>query len=235
MKRSQRLIAVLLLAAVMLPMFHAAALADSLDLFTAKELEERKMVIKTNQALLQDSPMGGNILASLKKKTVVYFIASVHNGLWYHVATKDGLTGYIFWDEAKFVHKPTSPEILELLFDDEEMKQMVMKVSGNCVNMRAGIAGTKEHKQIVNYYDGLMNNETVYCISQKKNWYLVVRAKRSQDSGHLVGWVYGDFLNNKDVNKWNKYVGGVPANQETIRKLQMDRTAAKIIRTLENR
>ena len=235
MKRSLRLVAAFLLAALMLPLIHLPALAAELETFSDKELEERKMTISVSQAQLRDDPVGGNVLAVLKKKTVVYFIASVHSGLWYRVATKDGQTGYIFWDEAKFSHNPTSPEIKELLFDEAEMKQRVMKVTGNSVNMRAGIAGTKGHKQIVNYYDGLMKNETVYCISHKKNWYLVVRAKKSKEDGHLVGWVYGDFLDNKSIDKWNKYVGGVPADKDTIRNLQMEKTAAKVIRTLENR
>ena len=235
MKRSLRLLAVFLLAALLIPLFHVPALAAELDTFSAKELEERKMTISVTQAQLRDDPVGGNVLAVLKKQTVVYFIASVHGGLWYRVATRDGQTGYIFWDEAKFVHKPTSAEIRELLFDEEEMKQRIMKVTGSCVNMRAGIAGTKGHQQIVNYYDGLMNNETVYCIGHKKNWYLVVRAKKSREDGHLVGWVYGDFLDNHSINKWKKYVGGVPADKETIRSLQMEKTAAKVIRTLENR
>ena len=235
MKGSLRLLAVFLLAALLIPLFHVPALAAELDTFSAKELEERKMTISVTQAQLRDDPVGGNVLAVLKKQTVVYFIASVHGGLWYRVATRDGQTGYIFWDEAKFAHKPTSAEIRELLFDEEEMKQRIMKVTGSCVNMRAGIAGTKGHQQIVNYYDGLMNNETVYCIGHKKNWYLVVRAKKSREDGHLVGWVYGDFLDNHSINKWKKYVGGVPADKETIRNLQMEKTAAKVIRTLENR
>ena len=114
MKRSMRLLAVFLLAALLIPLFHVPALAAELDTFSAKELEERKMTISVTQAQLREDPVGGNILAVLKKQTVVYFIASVHGGLWYRVATRDGQTGYIFWDEAKFAHKPTSAEIREL-------------------------------------------------------------------------------------------------------------------------
>ena len=235
MKRSLRMMAAISLAVLLLPLLSWTAFAAELETFSAQELEERKMTISVSQAQLRDEPVGGNVLTTLKKKTTVYFIASAHSGLWYRVATKNGLTGYIFWDEAKFVHNPTSPEIKELLFDEEEMKQRVMKVTGNYVNMRAGIAGTKGHKEIVNYHSGLMNNETVYCIDHKKNWYLVVRAKKSKDDGHLVGWVYGDFLDNYSTDKWKKYIGGIPADKETIRKLQSDKTAAKVIRTLENR
>ena len=93
------------------------------------------------------------------------------------------------------------------VYSKEELDAMTMVVTADYVNMRGGYAGTSGHKQIINYSDGLMKGEQVYCLDRHNGWYCVLRIK-----GHnsTVGWVWGDFVRFKsaDVSNGGKNAGG---------------------------
>ncbi len=104
-------------------------------------------------------------------------------------------------------------------YTKEELAAMTMVVTADYVNMRGGYAGTPKHKEIINYNDGLMKGEEVYCLDKHNGWYCVLRIQ-----GHkcTVGWVWGDFVKFKSAdvangggdvaNSSSKYVGGTPAS-----------------------
>ncbi len=105
-------------------------------------------------------------------------------------------------------------------YTKEELAAMTMVVTTDYVNMRGGYAGTPKHKEIINYSDGLMKGEKVYCLDKHNGWYCVLRIQ-----GHkcTVGWVWGDFVKFMSADVANggvgdvsngsnsKYVGGTPA------------------------
>ena len=109
------------------------------------------------------------------------------------------------------------------VYTQEELNAMTMVVTADYVNMRAGYAGTDGHKQIINYSDGLMKGEQVYCLDRHNGWYCVLRIQGHKST---VGWVWGDFVSFKsndvanggkakggDVsNSSSKHVGGSPAS-----------------------
>lgn len=136
-------------------------------------------------------------------------------------------------------------------YTKEELDAMTMVVTADYVNMRAGYAGTAGHKQIINYSDGLMKGEEVYCLDRHKGWYCVLRIK-----GHnsTVGWVWGDFVRFKsstsdvpnggnaakggggDVSNGSKskYVGGTPAADTNAVKNHYYSQYNQVINTLKD-
>ncbi|MBR4502138.1 MAG: SH3 domain-containing protein [Clostridia bacterium] len=130
------------------------------------------------------------------------------------------------------------------VYTKEELDAMTMVVTADYVNMRAGYAGTSGHKQIINYNDGLMKGEEVYCLDRHKGWYCVLRIK-----GHnsTVGWVWGDFVKFKTTDVSNggnakggdvsngsksKYVGGTPASDTNSVKNHYSSQYNQVINTL---
>ena len=127
------------------------------------------------------------------------------------------------------------------VYTKEELDSMTMVVTANYVNMRAGYAGTAGHKQIINYNDGLMKGEEVYCLDKHNGWYCVMRI---QGHKNTVGWVWGDFVRFKSTETANgggdvsnssssKYVGGTPATDANSVKNHYNSQHDQVINTLK--
>ncbi len=231
MKRSLRLVAVLALMTLLVPMFRFTS-AKAAEL----TLEQRRLTVRVatyvNYSDLGKNSTGSEIIKKLHNGDTLFFVDVLYGGLQYYVMTPEGEFGYIFWDEVDFAH----PEYFkDLMMTKEALKKKALHISGNYVNMRAGIAGTKDHQKIINYYEGLMDGNVVYYLEKKNNWFKVVTQGTDRNGRHMVGWIYGDFIReNHAGKKWDKYIGGIPADEYTKRVLQFDATAAKMILTLKN-
>ena len=128
------------------------------------------------------------------------------------------------------------------VYTKEELDAMTMVVTADYVNMRAGYAGTAGHKQIINYSDGLMKGEEVYCLDRHNGWYCVLRI---QGHNSTVGWVWGDFVKFKSTDVANggggdvsnssssKYVGGTPASDTNAVKNHYYSQYNQVINTLK--
>ena len=129
------------------------------------------------------------------------------------------------------------------VYTQEQLDAMTMVVTADYVNMRAGYAGTPGHKEIINYSNGLMKGEQVYCLDTHNGWYCVMRIQ-----GHktTVGWVWGDFVKFKSTDVANgggggdvsnssssKYVGGTPASDADAVKAQYSTKCDQVIDTLK--
>ncbi len=127
-------------------------------------------------------------------------------------------------------------------YTEEQLRQMTMFITGDYVNMRAGYAGTAGHKEIINWSNGLMKDEKVYCVDKHNGWYCLVCVRGDHV---LCGWVWGDYVETLEKHTQRggavvaerggtqqKYVGGVPTgNMDQVREkysTQVDR----VLRTL---
>ncbi len=215
MKRFPRVLAVTALLVLLFSMVPATeTLAETaktyydLSIRTDEEKAASLMTVTAGSTKMYNE--SNEVICTLKRNEKVYFLWM--SGDYCYVirdkASKEGnLGGYVALSDLQF-------ENFDLIMDslkDDEIKKFAVRVTGDYVNMRAGIAGTKQHKEIINWDSGLRKGETVYAYQTKNNWYKVVR-KKKVGGVHQVGWVWGDFIDNDGPSIWrDRYVGGVPA------------------------
>ena len=221
MKRSLRALTVMALLVMVFSLFEVnLALAEAnkvyydLSLRTEEELNASMMTVTAGKTKMYDE--NNEVICTLTKDEIVYFV-SMDGDFCYVIRKKHtaqgNVGGYVPLADLQFEN---FVDIMEKLGAD--IAKFAVKVTGDYVNMRAGIAGTKGHKEIVNWGSGLRYGETVYAYQMKNNWYKVVR-KKTVNGKHQVGWVWGDFIDYTGPSIWrSRRVDGVPGSGESVGK-----------------